>query len=296
MSFRLESENYKYWTLEEDQRLEQLVNLENLSFKEIGKLLNRTGQSCQDHSVILGLKSNYVKRTYKVNETFWDTPDKTNCYWAGIFLADGNIQYKGEKSCALKWEISTKDEPHISRFLKDSDCDASLNYQTREKGKTVRIGMNCPEWKVPLKDNFGLIPNKTRRMQSPNVYDNFLKLCLIIGYIDGDGCIYYNIKTDQVGIKIDSSSYLILEWIKESIMDNFSECCRVKRRSNVRKLKHAECYEISFCGIRACAIIDYLRQFPVPKLDRKWNNPKVLEYVENQKQKFPHLFLNKFTL
>ncbi len=58
----------------------------------------------------------------------------------------------------------------------------------------------------------------------------------------------------------------------------------------MKKLNYADIYKYTIVGLRAAIIIDYLRQFPVPKLNRKWNHPVVLQKINEYKQKYSHLF------
>lgn len=302
------TENFnKPWSEEEDNILKKMVPLGIYSFEEMGKILKRTTISCRSRSMRLNLFNIYRKKYYQHDENFWLAPNPINCYWAGFCAADGSIRIKGSLS-SLRLEISKKDLNHLNKFKENTKFSGKISIANK-KGHIFRNRWyDCSEtcyltihdskkWEQNLKENFGIIPNKTKRLQPPKLEDDFLKLCYIIGYTDGDGTITMSDKNFTfIVIKYTSSSINIVQWIKEILDGKFNK--RLVNRGDVKilKMRDCNCYSYSISGIRALTMINCLKNFPVPKLARKWQQPKILEYLEQMKQKYPQFFTETLTV
>lgn len=295
---RLESDKYKYWTQNEEKTLEEMVITNKYSFKQIGNILNRTAQSCGDHSRILGFNNKYIRRLYFYDNEFWSIPNPINSYWAGMSSADSNV-HNHKNRFTYRMEIKKSDQKHIEELKKNIKYTGPIGKSARIikfKNKeihieSVKICINgCKKWLTELSNIWNITPNKTKRLSGPNLSNNYLKFCWLMGYIDGDGYISFNRKFSTLVIGFTSSSLKILEYTKLLIDDNFSNCYLIKKNKNINKLKNANAYVYSVNGLKACVIFDYLHQFPIYRLSRKWEQPHVLEYVNQQKQKYPHFF------
>lgn len=280
---------YKTWTLEEDNCLRALLNNNQLSYWDIAKQLRRSANSCQSRAHYLNLSSNFVNRQYSFNENFWKTPNPINSYWAGFVAADGSLT---SDKFIFKLAISKNDISQLERFKNDCDAEYNILSQTRmtkkgNKSEMVSIAINgCPTWYEDLKTNFNITPNKTHRLQPPNLLDNYLKLCYLIGYTDGDGTICLNCR-NEVTIGYASASQSIIDWVKDTIETNFPlKLCY--KPANVRVKPTHSLFAVN--GIRSFIILDALKDFPVPKLARKWHQPKVLELLESYKDTYLDLF------
>lgn len=292
MSFHPETESYKYWTQEEDSQLEKLVSTGKYDFKSIGKSLNRSGSSCQCRSKVLGFSNNYRWHLYEHNETFFKTPNLLNCYWAGFLAADGSLdEYGGGAS--LRLEIADLD--HLEKFK----IDVGFNGKTLGCNRfdrilrTKRVIINSRYWIHDLRENFGIIPNKVRRLVPPKLDNDLLNLVFIIGYIDGDGCIciFNRLNKLSTSLSIVSCSFPLLEYIKR-YLDKYFISYRLRNKTNMIR-RHSNCNDagvLYYSGAMSLAIVDFLKDFPIPKLQRKWQNPKVLEFLEQKKLEYPDFF------
>jgi hypothetical protein len=293
VSFHPETERYKYWKESEDLELERLASHGKFSYKTIAQKLNRTAFSCQSRATVLGIHNKYLSgKKYTVDENFWSVPNPINCYWAGFSSADANIDIR--KGCAYRLEISSKDFSHLQRLK--SDCKFSgpiLKYLPRKGGHgSVKLQVNAQSWIKDLQKNFNVVTNKTKRLSPPNVYDDYLLFCWLIGYTDGDGCICLSNRR-RLSISYTSSSFVIIEWIKSFVDKHFSQKLKNKANHITTSQKY---HSFVISGIRAAVIIDYLGQYPVPKLARKWSNPKILQFINTYKLKYPSFFDLKKTL
>lgn len=196
-------------------------------------------------------------------------------------------------------ELKQQDKQHLVKFGRFCGYTGELQKPRYKKSPssnnfywTENIRINCGlEWVEDLKHNFAIVPKKTYNLCPPNIEDEYLIHCFVLGYIDGDGCVYISQheRKRKISLTITSASEKISLWLQEQLS-------LLVRNSSLRdrKRKKGLCsgfQRVSLCGNPACAAIDYFRQFPLPYLERKWNQPKVLQYIETQKQKHPEKFL-----
>lgn len=292
--FHPETENYKFWTIEEGNRLRDIVNTGKFSYKQIGKLMNRSSNSCRSHArKVLDIKNKYLTHKYEVNKNFWNEQNLLNCYWNGFLQADGYSEYKTNKNHTLALSLSVLDKHQVEKFKKDCDYTGPISIDSRIKdGKTysmATVRIHCKKWGEDLKSsNFNLLPQKTYRIAPPEFKNRLFALSFTLAYLDGDGSVIMNVHNRPV-VKVLSCSKTIIQWIRDLIDKEFNNCKIRKTTSKIRQNKNA--WETSIEGIQACAVIDYLNKFPVPFLKRKWLKPNILQYIEEQKLKYPHLFL-----
>lgn len=306
MSFHPETENYKYWTIQEETKLKELVETGNYSFKKIGKLLNRSSNSCQRHSSLMCLSNKYIARKYSCNDDFWASPNLINCYWAGMSAADASVNFRGKNNNCFTYRISLsqEDREHLERFSKDIAFDGPISNEKRYKKRNIKekeeykyfytsnLKIHNNQWGIDLERIFNIVPNKTLRLGSPKLDNDLLKLAYFIGYTDGDGCICL---VDRKGkreliFRFASASYNIINWLKELIDNLFpkEKYARKNKKTNINQGENH--YSFAISGMRALVLYDYLLKFPVPKMKRKWNRPEILQFLNDNKQKYPHFF------
>ena len=285
--------NYKIWTQEEELKLKSLVG--KISFKDMEKHFEgRKAAGLQSHSRAMNLDSPYIHKTQSKDEKFFETPNPLNCYWAGFLAADGYIQEGNRQSIKLK--LSILDEEHIIKFRNDTKATNPLVKNMHKSpssdnwGEMIGIQIcSANKWVADLKKNFNLCQCKSHVLRGPNLSNDYLNLCFLIGYLDGDGCIHWNKKTNQAQIRIACCGLRILEWLKAFIDKNFDNISLKKgRRPNIIVRENHYIYCLG--GLRAAKLFDLLRSMPLPKLSRKWENPEFLSLLATYKTKFPDFF------
>jgi hypothetical protein len=233
----------KHWTKEEDKLLVGLLG--KISFDEIAKRFNgRSPTAIRCHAIKkLKLNNPYRYRKHTKNESFWETPNPLNCYWAGFLAADGYICEKQGHE-AVKVGLSIKDLAHLENFKKQIGYTGKVEQRQRRFSNKesspyttlVSLQINaCKKWVADMKRNFNLCQCKSKILQGPNLSDDYLKLCFLIGYIDGDGCVHWDKWKKQPSIKFVSSSSMILIWIKQLIDEKFNFSTRAPKPFNIRK-------------------------------------------------------------
>jgi len=275
------------WTAEEDENLKKYVDLGDLSYKKISKLINKSGLSCWRRANELKIKNSHSVRKHYFDKSYWEIPNEENSYWAGFLGADGCLAYQGG-NCQITLTIGTIDKNHLEKYRKALGYTGPIQIHKSKPNNLVKVRINSNKyWIDHLKDNFSLAPQKTYRLAPPNL-DEHLSLCYLAGYTDGDGCILYNKEGGSVRIKWVSSSIEILKWIKNIIDSQYSSLVPERKVANILSINNYYVYMIS--SARSAQFIDDISKINLPTLDRKWRKPEVLAYVARQKEKYPHLF------
>lgn len=226
---------------------------------------------------------------YHHNENYFLIPTIKNCYWAGFIAADGCIQNK-----CLTIYLSEKDDIILKRFKKDINFTGKINYcQTKDNRyipakiyKSSRLIIyNNGKILTDLYKNFNIIPRKSLILEPPNLIDKEQILSYIIGYIDGDGTIYYiNNPKQDISLCILGTKE-VLTWIN----NQFNNIGLI-----YQKTKNKNTYALSFTGQEARNILKKLKKhinkFKIKVLNRKWN--KVTKEKLNQKSN-PNFKLNR---
>ncbi len=246
------------------------------------------------------------KSTY--NLEYFKEPTIINSFLAGRIAGDGCIRLNEEsKGYSFAYKVALKDEIIIDEFIKELDFKGPKTYGYGKSPhysdritKTVEIQLSCFNKNSEyLKQYFNLTPNKTKRLGPTNLTDKNFNLAFIIGFLDADGTISMKITKYKNKIyiypymTIVSASKDILNWYKNLMDEYFPYNIKGKKIPEVCFHKGDKIWRFTLTGFRASIVIDYLRQFPVPMLDRKWNNPEILAYIEQQKASQPEFFIKK---
>lgn len=284
------------WTANEDLQLEALLTPGDISAIDIAKKMNRTIDSVRGRIKGLSLSNRYQYHRYTKNETFFSVPNPVNAYYAGYIGADGSVSH--EDRC-VRWSTEENDAECLQGFKEATKYTGKIGFKLNVAG----LGANpsrqnfldvyaAKQWCEDLERNFGVIPNKSKRLAPPNTRNDLLNLCFILGYIDGDGSLSFVTKNGEVQngkISITSASPLVLGFIKAMFDRMFPIENGVHRKTSC--VCHYENYYMySVCGARAVRVFDLLRSLPCPHLTRKWHNPEILHTISLIKSKHPDLF------
>lgn len=280
---------YKNWNTEEENLLTSMVG--KISFREMTEHFpGRTEASLLKKSIKLGLSSNYKSFKYTVNQDYWAEIDLTKAYFGGFIAADGNLN---STKYQLNIQLNPKDVSILNNFKEATEFTGPINIYKRKKYKSdetkdvCSISINRIEkWYHDLKRHFNIEPIKSKRLPPPNLTNSYLKYAYILGLVDGDGWISMvnNKNKKKLILGFVGSSLQMVSWVKD-ILEKFHGKKTVKLMFSSKN-----CFYFVLHGKKAAVLIDYLRQLPIPKFERKWDNQLVLDYIATQKQKYPHLF------
>lgn len=201
-------------------------NFGEISEREMARKLGIGKTSVNRWRTELGL----VVKKNTVNDDFFKTWAPEMAYILGYIFADGNINWKPEKSYrALTITSAEKDKEHLEKIRLKLESTKELLYS--ESTKSYRLIVNN---ETICKDlmKLGLTPRKSLSMKFPEVPGNFLKH-FIRGIIDGDGTVRYvkRGRSPYFEIRISSGSEAFLQKMKEKIT-------LIGIYGNVRKLKN----------------------------------------------------------
>jgi hypothetical protein len=236
------------------------------------------------------------------NEDYFENLTLENCWLAGLICSDGCIMLDRYNTFRFLIKLAIKDEELITATKRLLNYNARTKYCSNKSPhsdkicKMAHISVSCFDRNAEyLEQHFNIIQGKTHRLVKPNLNDINLILSYIIGFIDGDGTVSIakSRKYNTLYIGACSISKPILEWIKSVFDAKFLpsvSLCKYKRIAGISMQKKDNVYKYYISGLRAAVIINYLSQFPVPKLARKWQNPQVWARINDYKEKYPELF------
>jgi hypothetical protein len=170
----------------------------------IAEYLNKNNVNVKDAAIKFGITENLIYKKLKTlnieakgkiptNNLYKILEDNpVSGYWLGLVLADGSfIKHKG---CSyLSFWLSKKDSWHVQQFAQFIGIS-----NIREQLKTNSIGFTAHDIKTVknIFETIGINQNIPKTYCPPTNLKKLSKkvlFSLIVGYIDGDGCIH-NIK------------------------------------------------------------------------------------------------------
>lgn len=234
------------------------------SSEELEILLGRKWEQIKIKASKLKIKratSSYFSDT-TVHRLLENTPEAL--YWIGFILADGHIQSRGQLAVTL----ALKDAEHLEKLAKFLGCNVSY----KEKGKIGLRVMNVGAMKT-LCERFGITSNKTYTPpQLPNL-DTDLLLSLILGFIDGDGCISKQYKRQDAYIRIKCHS----NWLP--ILQFFTNTVNKLADTSMPlgSINNQGYAQTCWCDTRAVRLLkESVLRLQLPVLLRKWERIEVL--------------------
>ncbi len=201
--------NAKRWTEEENQRLRDNYQLSKADLLNL--FPDRSPAAVNIQACKLGLRKEHNE--YCKSECGILLQESLEAYyWIGFILADGHIS----NQFRLIVTLAIVDIEHLRKL---ADFLSVENIRT-EKNTQVTIAVQDKLWLKKVKEKFDIKNDKT--YYPPNldwIIDDNLFLAMLVGYIDGDGCIKHqtNRKDTSISIHIHSSWLPFLEMIKRRI-------------------------------------------------------------------------------
>ena len=174
-----------------DLGLQTLIQDYNLGYSQI-KLTKKFEVS--EDTIRHWMKENNIptrKRKYKINEDYFQDLKENEfekAYWLGFLSADGYVNnQRGE----LQLELQESDNLHLEKFKKAIECNKPLmEIHCGDKKQFLhwRFVIKCKKMTEDLKQ-YNIIQNKSLIFEPPQLPSSLIPYW-ILGYMDGDGCIY----------------------------------------------------------------------------------------------------------
>jgi len=278
----------KYWSNQEDKII--LDNYESIGGIGCAQLLpNRTYKAILSRAEKFNLKSG-IQSKYSHNKDFFSKPSLENCYYAGFIAADG---YLSTRAHTLKIEIQTRDKRLLENFkhatsyngpIKDIQRARHYNSTKHKTYYTNTICISgCQSWYNDLLKHFNITPQKTFRLQPPNLTNLEHIYAFIIGYIDGDGSLFwsYNKSRNKYDyyFTLEGASEEFIKWVEKQFRTIIDREQKIFTRTYINQ---ANMYRLRYVNKNGIIITNFLQNInTVYRLERKWNklehNPNITE-------------------
>lgn len=191
-------------------------------------------------------------------------PINESFYWLGFLLSDGHF---GKTHLALR--LHEKDLNHLKKFEKYFEYEGKTYIYP--KIKSVQTNLCGKDIIQKIKLHFNIENRKTYSPPNFQYYDQFSDeeiFCILIGIIDGDGCIHKhkNKNSYKITIKIHKSWLVLLNYF-------------LKRTEDYLDIKLPKAYinpkDYCLVNIGKFEILKTIKEkmslLNLPVLDRKWN-------------------------
>lgn len=146
-----------------------------------------------------------AKRLNNLSILLEDTPE--TYYWIGFLLADGHFDEK-----RIVVGLAEHDRGHLERFAKYISYEGTISTVKKGPYSAVRLSAMDAEVVTKLREKFDIKSNKTYNPpKTLSWIPEDLFLCLLAGFIDGDG----SINESCIRIKVHISWFnILLEFCK----------------------------------------------------------------------------------
>jgi intein-encoded DNA endonuclease-like protein len=226
------------------------------------------------------------RRKHTFEQTIFNevsSPDKA--YWLGFLLGDGSVSER-----SVRVELSEIDVDHLEKlesFMK-ADCPIS-----RSRKKCVRVSFNSTTL-VNSVAKYGLIPNKTDIVVTPNLPANLLSH-FYRGILDSDGWVILHRSKRQKDFGefgFSSANIKFLEEIQKWVSVQLG---RKVGYIKERKRKNQRCCQLIFGGNRLfISLFEIFYKDAGTYLDRKFLKAtdikcRILGYIDGRSTRKSHL-------
>ena len=251
----------KLWSESEINYLKE--NYKTLPVKDIACTLDRTVASITNAAQFYKLTTS--RKTTDVSFLLNDSME--SFYWIGFLLADGTFTDGGN---VVKLKLADKDENHLLKLSNKLNTVLRRGITDGKYGYSSHCTISAYDTtKVPeIMQKFLIQLNKTYNPPPINRYNFPIKLMIsmIIGIIDGDGCISKSNKGHKISIESHSSWYDNLSIINEILHTYFQYTISNNVFINGRGF--------SVISIGKTSLVKDLKNFAIenniPILERKW--------------------------
>lgn len=207
------------WSKEEDELLS--LNYQKKKHELKSLFPNRTNGAIASRAFTLGLKKDdKLKHNNQTTRNVKPLLEESaiSYYWIGFLLADGHFN----KNNGLHLSISQIDLSHLQKFAHYISCSYIKYNNIRNM---VSVWVNDKTNITKIREKFKIASDKTHNPPDINfITDKNLFISLLIGFIDGDGCIRTQTGRKDVSIQfhLDKSWLSFLTHVRQKLIDYFN--------------------------------------------------------------------------
>lgn len=260
--------------------VENRQNLLSWKIPDIVKLIN-DGKSLTRIAIELKTNRNTLARHLKANNIavinhqnkskfnchVFDTIDtEEKAYWLGFCFSDGYISLPVRKT--------GKHEYNFEITLAIIDCDHLIKFNKFMNHNKVNVKISETRCRFSISNrhfwtvlnNYGCIPQKSLKLKFPDIKifkDKGLLRHFIRGYIDGDGCLYFNKNPSLSCVSVNGTQDFLI---------NLQNNLNIEKRNMVRFVNGPDTISlVSFGGKTGKMVLEYLYSNCEFYLERKFN-------------------------
>lgn len=271
------------WTKEEDEMLMQVYhNSTDYLLQKSFPLRSLVAVKLRATKLML---SRGFKNVRKSNLSVLLEESPLAYYWTGFILADGHIS---SKTWRLALALANKDKDVITKFGLFIKCHNMFKVK-----KTQAVGIHAQDKSIlPFYcKKFNIVSRKTYHPPTLDFITNpDLLVSLIIGYIDGDGCIKksFNRKDFQICLKAHGSWLPVYVFFENKIY----QFAKVKKETQFSRLNTKGYCTLCFSNTTVSKFLktEAIR-LGLPIMSRKWNVIDLQYYsrIETAKERWRNI-------
>lgn len=225
--------DYKY-TLDEIKKevIDKYVN-QNCGLISSGKKFGLTSNNVK---YILNKNNIYIRnfgeaasvsnenRAYQKNILFFQKESNDMAWLLGFLASDGTIS---KNSNSIKIGLAKKDREILEKIKSLVQIENPITERTTNKGyDVVELTWSCKQHKKDL-EKYGIIPNKTFKLNPPYKLNKNFWIDYIRGYFDGDGSVNLIKNSNRRGNgnlrwQICSVNKAFLQWIIDFLYEAYN--------------------------------------------------------------------------
>lgn len=198
------------------------------------------------------------------NEHAFDDYSEEACYWAGFLAADGNVDSKNRIRLTLKYD----DINHLEKFKSFLQSTHTIGSNT-DKYNRCSFEFTHPEMREILEFNYGIIPNKTNKLDFPSYMPHIYLKHYIRGYFDGDGSLCESFSNkNSITATINASFSSGCKNFSEDLYDYLQ--FKLGLGGHFQEFKNSNKYQLKYNTNDAKLLCDYMYKDSLVYLDRKY--------------------------
>ncbi|SRR6266545_1991606 len=223
LNIRRRTVELKPWSQEEIEKLREMYADKGVSSQQLQQMFGRSANAISKQARFLGL----VRYDHQINHSYFKEI-KTNeqAYWLGWLASDGSVRVSKLGGLYITLELHQSDEAVVHAFAQAVAPRATIHRS--RKAVSIRIGSKRMAQDLA---HYGIVPNKTEIYDWPHALSEAVTLPFILGYFDGDGCLYRS----QVPFRNNWTWYLLgTEPFLVAVRDRIESHIQVRLRGPIR--------------------------------------------------------------
>jgi hypothetical protein len=221
-----------------NKTMEEIAQIVGTKPQTVSKILKENNINIRNTASYYTSKELATTRKYYFNEDYFEIIDTSEkAYWLGFLYADGNVyipKINEGKTKGGRIEIALKadDDYHLYNFVNCLNGNMPIKYRDITLNdniyKSCRLQIGSMKMALDLM-NHGCIPNKSLILEFPKFLSDNLLPHFIRGYIDGDGCVGFNIYefTDSFTVSVLGTQNFLYD-LKVVLEKNKIKCSDIK--------------------------------------------------------------------